>query len=94
MLQSYLSRITDVLPQLGALIDAPKFDPHSAKRVFRLSMSDYGTRVLLPDLVRSLRVIAPDIDLEVSQGSREALVFYCLSNLLRQPLSRRYFYLL
>lgn len=69
-----LPPLTDVLLQLGALIDAPKFDPRSAKRTFRLSMSDYGARVLLPDLVRSLRVLAPDIDLEVSQGSREAML--------------------
>lgn len=66
--------LTDVLEQLGALIETPEFNPLSAKRVFRLAMSDYGARVFMPSLVRSLRVLAPGIELEVSQGSREAMM--------------------
>lgn len=59
--------LTDALEQLGALIETPEFNPLSAKRVFRLAMSDYGARVFMPSLVRSLRVLAPGIELEVSQ---------------------------
>lgn len=66
--------LTDALEQLGALLDPPKFDPTHAQRVFRLTMSDYGARVLLPGLVHTLRAIAPGIDLEISQASREAML--------------------
>lgn len=37
-------------------------------------MSDYGASVLLPDLVHSLRIIAPGVDLTVHQASREAML--------------------
>lgn len=66
--------LTDALGQLGALLDPPQFDPTRAQRMFRLAMSDYGARVLLPGLVRSLRAIAPGVDLVVNQASREAML--------------------
>lgn len=66
--------LTDALGQLGALLDPPQFDPTRTQRKFRLAMSDYGARVLLPGLVRSLRTIAPGVDLIVSQASREAML--------------------
>lgn len=67
--------LTEALHQLGALIDQPAaFDASQSKRVFRLAMSDYGARVVLPGLVRRLRSDAPGIDLQVSQGSRAAML--------------------
>ena len=66
--------LTDSLDQLGALLDPPQFDPTRAQRAFRLAMSDYGARVLLPGLTRSLRAIAPGIDLVVNQASRESML--------------------
>lgn len=66
--------LTDSLDQLGALLDPPQFDPTRAQRTFRLAMSDYGARVLLPGLTRSLRTIAPGIDLVVNQASRESML--------------------
>ncbi|TRX75751.1 LysR substrate-binding domain-containing protein [Pseudomonas mangiferae] len=66
--------LTDALGQLGTLLDPPQFDPTRAQRVFRLAMSDYGARVVLPGLVRTLRTIAPGVELVVSQASREAML--------------------
>ncbi|MEN5059584.1 LysR family transcriptional regulator [Luteimonas sp. TWI1416] len=66
--------LTEALEQLGALLDPPAFDPASARRTVRLAMSDYGARVLLPGLARTLRSQAPGIDLVVSQASRESML--------------------
>ncbi|MFX7922482.1 LysR family transcriptional regulator, partial [Acinetobacter baumannii] len=47
--------LEDVLDQLGALLAPPAFDAAAAQRVFRLVMSDYGARTVLPELIRRLR---------------------------------------
>lgn len=64
----------DALQQLDALLVSPGFDPARARRSFRLAMSDYGARVLLPPLLARLRGEAPSVDLVVTQGSREAML--------------------
>lgn len=69
-----LQPLTEALNQLGALIEQPTFDPTQAKRVFRLAMSDYGTRVILPGLARLLRAHAPEVDIQVVQGSRASML--------------------
>lgn len=66
--------LAEALGQLGNLLDTPQFDPSSTQRVFRLAMSDYGARIVLPGLVRELRTVAPGIDLRISQGSRETML--------------------
>ncbi|MFW3896313.1 LysR family transcriptional regulator [Pseudomonas bharatica] len=66
--------LREALQQLDALLSSPGFDPLRARRSFRLAMSDYGARVVLPRLVRALRVEAPEVDLVVTQGSREAML--------------------
>ncbi|MGG4603934.1 LysR substrate-binding domain-containing protein [Paenalcaligenes sp. Me131] len=75
------SKATDLLPllhqslnQLETLFQAPTFDPTHEARSFRLAMSDYGARLILPKLVRTLRQQAPHIELLISQGSREAML--------------------
>lgn len=65
--------LDDVLKQLGALLAPPAFDAAAAQRVFRLLMSDYAARTILPDLMRRLRAEAPDIDLVVTQSTREMM---------------------
>ncbi|MGY3298391.1 DNA-binding transcriptional LysR family regulator [Pseudomonas sp. TE6288] len=64
----------EALQQLDGLLGTPGFEPARARRTFRLAMSDYGARVVLPALMRLLRREAPGIDLVVSQGSREAML--------------------
>ncbi|MCU1730776.1 MULTISPECIES: LysR family transcriptional regulator [unclassified Pseudomonas] len=66
--------LQDALQQLDGLLSSPGFDPTRARRSFRLAMSDYGARVALPQLMRGLREDAPEVDLVVTQGSREAML--------------------
>lgn len=66
--------LQEALQQLDALLSSPGFDPARAQRSFRLAMSDYGARVVLPGLLRGLREAAPGVDLVVTQGSREAML--------------------
>ncbi|PWB33734.1 LysR family transcriptional regulator [Pseudomonas sp. SDI] len=66
--------LQEALQQLDALLSSPGFDPVRAQRSFRLAMSDYGARVVLPGLLRGLREEAPGVDLVVTQGSREAML--------------------
>ncbi|MUF06824.1 LysR family transcriptional regulator [Pseudomonas sp. CCM 7893] len=66
--------LADALAQVQALLAPNRFDPASAKRTFRLAMSDYGAALLLPGLVRTLRREAPGIDLLIIPASREGMV--------------------
>lgn len=66
--------LQEALQQLDALLGRPGFDPARARRSFRLAMSDYGARVVLPRLIQGLRRDAPEVDLVVTQGSREAML--------------------
>lgn len=69
-----LQPLTEALDQLGALIEQPAFDAMNARRIFRLAMSDYGAAVILPGLTQKLRRFAPQIDIEIIQASREAML--------------------
>ncbi|TFF42220.1 LysR family transcriptional regulator [Pseudomonas sp. RIT623] len=66
--------LQQALQQLDGLLGSPGFEPGKARRTFRLAMSDYGARVVLPALMRLLRREAPGIDVLVAQGSREAML--------------------
>ncbi|HEX8603571.1 MAG TPA: LysR family transcriptional regulator [Pseudoduganella sp.] len=64
----------EALAMLNGLMRAEQFDPSAAKRRFRLTLSDYSSRIILPPLVRHVRRHAPGIDLAVSQASRDAML--------------------
>lgn len=72
--RALLPALDAALGQLNGLLHAPAFDPGHARRHFRLALSDYGARIVLPALVRKLRAEAPGIDLAVVQTSREAML--------------------
>lgn len=57
----------------NALDDASRFDPATAKRVFRVHMSDLAEMVFLPPLIRALRERAPHVTLETRQFTWDAL---------------------
>ncbi|NNA97275.1 LysR family transcriptional regulator [Pseudomonas gessardii] len=65
--------LADALAQMQSLLAPNRFDPASARRTFRLAMSDYGAALLLPGLARALREQAPGIDLVISHASREGM---------------------
>ncbi|SDV02291.1 transcriptional regulator, LysR family [Pseudomonas mucidolens] len=77
--QELATPLADALAQVQSLLAPNRFDPTSAKRTFRLAMSDYGAALLLPGLVRRLREFAPGIDLQIIHASREGMVDGVLS---------------
>ena len=66
--------LAEALAHVQALLAPNRFDPASAKRRFRVAMSDYSAAIFLPGLVRTLRREAPGIDLQIIQASREGMV--------------------
>ncbi|TFH82275.1 LysR family transcriptional regulator [Pseudomonas kribbensis] len=66
--------LAEALAQVQSLLAPNTFDPASARRIFRLAMSDYGAAIILPGLIRTLRAEAPGIDLQISHASREGMV--------------------
>lgn len=72
--QGLLDPLTESLSGLNGLLAASEFDPSIAKRRFRLSLSDYAAKIILPSLVRHVREAAPGIELAISQASREAML--------------------
>lgn len=72
--QSLLGPLEQALRHLNDLLGASDFDPGSSQARFRLSLSDYATRRVLPGLVRYVRSVAPGVDLAVSQASRETMM--------------------
>ncbi|HEF4762649.1 TPA: LysR family transcriptional regulator [Pseudomonas putida] len=66
--------LAEALAQVQSLLAPNAFDPATAKRTFRLAMSDYGAAIVLPGLIRQLRREAPGIDLQISHASREGML--------------------
>lgn len=72
--QSLAQPLQDALSNLESLLATPLFEPAKAQRRFRLSLSDYASRIILPHLLRHLRQVAPGVDLAISQASRETML--------------------
>ncbi|MFW9080234.1 LysR family transcriptional regulator [Pseudomonas sp. P2757] len=66
--------LAEALAQVQSLLVPNSFDPASARRSFRVAMSDYGAAIILPGLIRTLRREAPGIDLQISHASREGML--------------------
>lgn len=69
-----IAPLSEALARVQSLLAPNTFDPASARRTFRLAMSDYGAAIILPGLIRTLRTEAPGIDLQISHASREGMV--------------------
>ncbi|RMQ47244.1 hypothetical protein ALQ04_01549 [Pseudomonas cichorii] len=72
--QALVRPLEAALSSLNGLLGEPGFDPASATGRFRLSLSDYAARTVLPSVMRRVRAEAPGIQLAISQASREAMV--------------------
>jgi len=65
----------DALIGLNGLLGGEmEFDPSQMRGRLRLAMSDYATSIVLPRLVRHVRQLAPNLDLAISQASRDAML--------------------
>lgn len=67
-------RLTEALAQMRQLMGSQPFDPTRERHAFRLAMSDYAALVLLPHLMAVLRRQAPNVDLIISQASRDVMM--------------------
>lgn len=72
--QGLVKPLVEALGSLNGLLAAADFDPAQARRQFRLSLSDYASRLVLPPLIRHLRRVAPGIHLAISQASRDVML--------------------
>lgn len=66
--------LAEALAQVQSLLAPNTFDPATARRTFRVAMSDYGAAIILPGLIRTLRREASGIDLQISHASREGML--------------------
>ena len=65
-------RLRAALGELGAILEAPRFDPRTARRSFRIVTSDYIGIVMLRELHARLAAEAPGIDLRFFDGHKHA----------------------
>ncbi len=64
--------LQEALARIGAARGLPQvFSPHTAKREFRLCMTDISEIVLLPTLINHLQKTAPGVTLEVDKISHD-----------------------
>lgn len=60
------AHVRSILTQVEGLLQSrPVFDAHSAQSVFRVMASDYGLTVVVSELLRRLKGIAPRVGVEV-----------------------------
>lgn len=69
-----LPPLESALYGLNTLVASPVFDAGKAERRFRIAMSDYAARTILPPLMKTLRAEAPGFDLIVSQAGHEMML--------------------
>lgn len=65
--------LSEAITQIRSVLSPSGFDAES-RHVFHLCLSDYGTDLLLPPLMRRLRQTAPRIELIVTQKSRQGMI--------------------
>ncbi len=57
----------------AGILDAPVFDPGSARGTLRLAMADVAEIVFVPRLLRHLQTVAPHLDVRTQAFARDAL---------------------
>lgn len=59
-----LVELADILPRIQATLGASAFDPATSQQRFRIATTDYGSNVILPDVVRRVRTLAPHVGID------------------------------
>ncbi|MEL7351399.1 MAG: LysR family transcriptional regulator [Cyanobacteria bacterium P01_A01_bin.116] len=68
-------QIQPALQQIdAALVQTKPFDPATSDRIFSLGMSDYTAFLILPELLKTLKSLAPKIAVQVRTGERDRLL--------------------
>lgn len=65
--------LAEAMGRIRAVLVPTGFDPES-RHIFHLCLSDYGSGLLLPRLMRHLRRTAPGIQLVITQKSRQGMI--------------------
>ncbi|MEL6779935.1 MAG: LysR family transcriptional regulator, partial [Cyanobacteria bacterium J06597_16] len=68
-------QIQPALQQIDtALVQTKPFDPATSDHIFSLGMSDYTAFLILPELLKTLKSLAPKIAVQVRTGERDRLL--------------------
>nr|CRH07309.1 Putative HTH transcriptional regulator, LysR [Candidatus Magnetococcus massalia] len=67
--------VSQALREIRKALDQERFDPMQSARTYRIGMIDYASAMLLPQLVKHLRTVSPDVTIEVVDvgGEEEVL---------------------
>jgi DNA-binding transcriptional LysR family regulator len=68
-----LAELRTLLPRLEALLRPGSFDPGSSSQRFTLVTTDYGSVVVVPNLIATLAEVAPAVRLDVRLWDRNAI---------------------
>jgi DNA-binding transcriptional LysR family regulator len=69
---SLLRELQSLLPRLESMVRGEAFDPRRSHDLFRLAVTDHASITLIPPLIRRIRIVAPDVRLEMSQWQERA----------------------
>lgn len=61
---SMIPRVRELVHNARAVMTPSRFDPNSSPRRFKVGASDYAAVTTVPDLVRRVRALAPDVSVE------------------------------
>lgn len=68
-----LAELRMLLPRLEALLRPGSFEPASSSQRFTLVTTDYGSVVVVPDLIAKVAEVAPKVRLDISLWDRNAI---------------------
>ena len=61
---SMIPRVRELVHNARAVMTPSRFDPNSSPRRFKVGASDYAAVTTVPDLLRRVRALAPDVSVE------------------------------
>ena len=70
--ESVLRELESIMGRLGTMVRGEEFSPAGTQECFRVAMTDHGSTILLPMLLRRLRKAAPCATLELSAWRTQA----------------------
>ena len=63
--------LQSLLPRLESMVRGEEFAPGRSQERYRLAVTNHASVTLILPLIRRIRIEAPDLRLEVSQGRNE-----------------------
>lgn len=63
---SLRDKLEDLMPSVQNLFDPLEFDPSTSRQKLKLALTDHAGQILLPDVLRRLTEIAPEMETTIS----------------------------